>query len=414
MWPIGNGVSSRSRWRTAGLCLGAALLIGALIGCGPSGPREYVHRDVLRRADLEYYWDVALPLLEDERVREMVLLDENLYCLTNENRLWAVEAASGVVKWYKRIAGRDQTVFRPCHADNMVLPEKVSGIQQIMGQAPEITSEPFDAVLINTLSRVLVFDRDTGDKKRDIAFEFPANTGGACDGEFFYVASTKGWCHAIRLASALPVWAVSTAGLVSAPVEYHGGHVYIASRDRSVYAAQAGPLNNVVWRRELPAPIITGFAVDDRGCFVPCQDNRIYALDPMTGEPLWEAFITEGHLLQPIQVSQRSLFQKAEVDKFYAINLANGRLRWTRPDGKLVLAVMNGEVYLLDANGLLEVVNEVLGEVRATLPLVGMELFAANTSVPAIYAGDRQGRLFCIRPINAEPLSSDLLQTAGQ
>ncbi|MCK4275764.1 MAG: PQQ-binding-like beta-propeller repeat protein, partial [Phycisphaerae bacterium] len=201
---------------------------------------------------------------------------------------------------------------------------------------------------------------------------------------------------------------------ITAPIEYHAGHIYVASQDGSLYAAQAGRMNNIIWRRPLPAPITAGFGVDDRGCFVPCEDNRIYALNALTGEPLWDPFICEGHLLEPIQVGVSTLFQRAEGDKFYALNLANGRLRWTRPAGRLILAVISGKAYLLDDTGALQVVDEVLGSVSASLPLTGMELFAANTTAPAIYVGNREGYLFCIRPRRAGRLTAQMLEKSGR
>ncbi len=400
--------------RRALAVLTLAAVLGGVVGCGPGDLPQFVHAGVLAKASLRYYWDMKLSLDEGETVERMYLMDENLYCLTNENRLLVVDAAVGGVKWHARIANKDQTVYRPCHADNVVLPEKVSGIKEILNLAPEAQGELFDAVLINTLSKIFVFDRANGAKKREIQLNFPANTGGACDGELFYVASTKGWCHAFLLREAMRAWAISTAGLITAPIEYHAGHIYVASQDGSLYAAQAGRMNNIIWRRPLPAPITAGFGVDDRGCFVPCEDNRIYALNALTGEPLWDPFICEGHLLEPIQVGVSTLFQRAEGDKFYALNLANGRLRWTRPAGRLILAVISGKAYLLDDTGALQVVDEVLGSVSASFPLTGMELFAANTTAPAIYVGNREGYLFCIRPRRAGRLTAQMLEKSGR
>jgi len=379
-------------------------------GCGPQRLPQFVHEGVLRKANLGYYWDVKLPLEQGEKVRRMYLRDENLYCLTNDNRLWAIEAATGVIKWYARVADRDQTVFAPCHADNVVLPEKTSGIREIMGEQQQPPGEPFDAVLVNTLSKLLVYDRSNGRLKRQVQFDFPANTDGASDGELFYVGATNGWCHALLLREALGAWTIATRAILTAPVRYHGGHVYIGSNDGMLYAVQAGPSDNIVWRKQLPEGVSTGFHVDDRGVFVPCDDNRIYALSALTGQAIWKPFITEGQLRQPIQVSQLSIFQKAELDKFYALNIANGRLRWTRPSGRMVLAVIEGKVYLLDDDGTLEVVDEITGEVSASLPLAGMELFARNTTAPAIYVGDTQGQLFCIRPRGVQPLTEQMLR----
>jgi len=381
-----------------------------LAGCGPGRP-EPVHSDVLAKAGLQYYWQLPLGLARREHLVRLERIDENLYCLTDRHRLIAIDAASGRLKWSADIGGPGTTVFQPTHADGVRLSQQVAGIKEILSPGRAGKLGPFDVVMVNTLSYVLVFDRRTGEVYRKIPFDFAANAGGASDGEFFYVGSTKGWYFAIRVNEAVKAWWLSAADMMTAPLKYYAGRLYLADDSGQVIATAVGEQGRKVWSQKLPAPVTAEFHVDGRGCFVPCDDNRLYAFGLRAGRPLWDRpFVCQGPLRDAVQVAARTIFQFARRDKFYAINLANGKERWSRPDGRKVLAVMDGEVFLLNSSNTLLIVDEMLGTVRASMPLTGWELFAANTAMPAVYAATRDGRLACIRKVEAGYLKPEMLR----
>ncbi len=393
-----------------------SLILSAMVVIAGCGSGDYVqpfeHPDVLERAGLKYYWSLELPLQENEKVEQVWLIDENLYCLSNLNYLWAVDPASGLTKWNARVAGKAQTVFKPAHADGVVLAAKTPGITEILSPTLEVT-EPFDAVLVNTLSKVLVLNRKDGKLVRKIDFNFAANTGGACDGKNFYVGSTDKRCNAIALREEVLIWKVATSALLTAPIVEVGGLIFIGGHDSTLTAAKAGPTSNITWRRHTGGAISTAFAVDSRGCFVGAEDNRIYAFGTTTGQNLWKPFICEGQIRTPIQISQNSVFAYAQDDQFYALNLANGRLRWAMPDGRKVLAVMDGKVYVVGLNQRLFVVDEMLGTLGDGLNLSGMDFLVANTSAPAIYGVNFAGQIRCIRTSDAEYITEEFLKQVG-
>ena len=66
--------------------------------------------------------------------------------------------------------------------------------------------------------------------------------------------------------------------------------------------------------------------------------------------------------------------------------------------------------YVLDDSGNLLVVDEILGKVRASIPLTACDLFADNTSAPAIYLAGTDGRLYCLRQLGAGRLTAEALK----
>ncbi|MGC9454254.1 MAG: PQQ-binding-like beta-propeller repeat protein [Phycisphaerae bacterium] len=400
---------------------GIALAVGvvSIAGCTGNGDGMwdgFTPPEVLAESDLQYYWDIRLPLEGDETIQRLFLLDERLYALSSDNRLFAVDAARGLWDWTVRVAPPEDTVFEPVHADDMVLPAEPIGVMEIMRRVETEMPEPMDAVLINSLQRLLVIDRDDGSIVRDIELGFAANTGGDTDGQRYYVGDTRGWFHCIRLAPAVRAWTLTTEDMLSAPLVCHGDAVYVGGEDGKFYSAAASNERNLLWSRTTTGPITTAFHVDDRGCFVPSEDNRIYAFDPAGGQSLWDVpFVCEGPLRDPIQVGENTIFQYAERDRFYAIRLTDGSPRWSLPEGRRVLAVMDGQAYVIDAGGRLQVRDEVTGELDRSVELRGFSLFADNVSAPAIYVATPDGRITCIRHVEAGYLTvEDLRRDQGE
>ena len=394
---------------TSSLVLGSVVL--AVAGCGGRQTAGTLDPDVLAKAELQYYWTVPVDLERGESISRLLLLKENVYCLTNRHRLIAVDGARGLFKWARTVADADQTVFRPALADNVTLPEQVGGIKQVLSPQSATDIRTFDAILVNTLSYVLVLDRQSGRQVRRIEFDFAANTGGASDGLSFYVGSTDGRYYAIRLAEAIVAWQLAAEDLIAAPVEYHNGNVYVADTSGTLTCARVGQPGKEIWSVPMSGAVTAEFHVDGRGCFVPCDDQRLYAFEPMSGARLWELpFVAQGPMRDPVQVAENTIFQYAEGDKFYAVALTSGKERWSRKDGRTVLAAFDGEVFLLNASDTLLILDEVLGTVKTSLSLTGWQLFAANTTAPAIYVATRDGRLACIRKVAAGQLTPEAMK----
>lgn len=372
--------------------------------------------DVLTKAGLKYYWVGRVPLEVGETVREIYRLDENVYCMTNLNRLIAVDAITGISKWSYPLADPKETVFAPVHADSVMITETLSGVSERLDLSKVPGLAPMKAVMANTLSYLVVLDRSNGRayrKPHEMAFHgFVANDGGATDGLSFFVGSPDGQYEAVTLQDGLIVWTRTTTSHkepISAPIAYYGSKVYVANEAGGLFCTSAGRLGQEQWSAQFDGAVTGAMYVDSRGCFVPCWDHRIYALQPISGEKLWEPFICDGALQEGIQVGEKSIFQYAHRDKFYVVDVATGRLRWTLAQARQILAASGGDVYLRDDRNNLIIADEMLGTRKASLPLVGQTLFVSNPTVAAIYAGNPDGRLFCITPTDVEHLTVEML-----
>ncbi len=393
------------RWLTVCLCV---VLVGiSLSGC--TKPQK-LHEDVLTNAGLQTYWELQLILAEDESIAEIHRVDDTLYCLTDRNTLIAIDALKGRREWTRRIAQPGQPVFAPTHADRVLLADKVTGVAGITDPSKAPVPNVYDTVMINTLSHVLVMDRTNGRIIRKIAFDFAANTNGSSDGKYFYVGSTRGWYYAILLAEAVKGWWLSADGMISAPVKLFGNRLYVADEVGNFIITTTGRKGEKLRTVKLSGSVTAEFHVDAVGCFVPSDDNRLYAFD-LSGNRLWEQpFVCQGPLRQGVQVVNDTIFQFASNDKFYAIDRRTGQARWSHPTARRVLAAIDGDVYLLNESNSLMIVDELRGTVKMSFPMTGWDLLLSNSSAPAIYVATTDGKLACIRKISAGRLTPQMFE----
>ena len=383
------------------------------IGCSTPGAPPVASK-ALAQAGLQYYWqlDVSELLDDGESLTELKLLDEKLYCVTSANRVIAIEAATGAARWSLDIAGPHEKVMGITHFDKMIIASKPLGVSEILGAREPRDMVQFNAVIINTMSKVLVIDRDSKDGKtyRNMPLRFSANSGAATDGQNVYLGSTVGTFHALALAEGLPTWALATDGMISSPLRCYGGNVYVASEDQYFYCATVGRKGRVEWKQRLEGSVTAAFHVDAKGCFVPSSDGHLYAFHPLNGRRLGGPFVCGGDLTRDVQVGDSTLFQYADGDGLYAIDVAKGTSRWHSKVGRRVLGASEGEVYVLSGDKTLMIVDEIMGEVKAKIPMKHMDLFADNVTASPVYAATRAGKLYCIRRLRAGRLTAEMLR----
>lgn len=413
----------------------AATLCLMACGCGSQASMSsgLTHDSVLAKAGLHNYWQLDLQLPRGEKVVKLILIEENLYCLTTSNYLLAVDATSGVRKWSCKVAADGAKVFPPCHGAAVPVDPNYVNVDKVrFPPAPELLLAR-DLLLVNTPDYVLALDRTTGQEVRNIPFgvygpsSFVANTGGSCDGTFFYVGTTHGEVQAIRVNEGVVAWRYSAGSIMSsAPRCFSPGgapRIYVAGGEGDYFILKAGPGVSALWpalgsRRwsAMAGASVAQFHVDDRAAFIPCVNQRVYAFGLSGGDPIWW-FTAKGQLLDDIQVSENSVFQYSRGDKLYALDPSSGKQRWSLRQGRRVLASMPSRgvptAYLVDNARNLLVVDEILGKIQASIPLTGVNLFADNTSATAIYIGNTEGRLVCLRHIGAEHLAPAALKKTG-
>jgi outer membrane protein assembly factor BamB len=390
------------------------LAVSLVGGCGngfSDASVEVISDETLASAGLQYYWQLDLDLPKDEQIIRLHAMDETLYAVTDLNRVFALDASSGVVKWAITVAGPEEKLYQPYHYDALRLTDKPLSAVELIEGPPADEVDEFDAVIWNSYTRALVIDRATGQIYRDIPFAFTANTGAACNGTTMYVGSSDGFVNAVRFAAGSLVWSAPMSGGLTAPMEWGGAEILAADTEGLLVALRPGRLEQRIWSQQLNGPVSAEFSVDHRGLFIGTEENFIYGLTSTSGDELWPAVITQGPIRDPMQVGDHSVFQYARNDRFYALDITSGEVRWTHEDARRVVMLVGGKVYLVDAGGSLLRVDEVLGEQDLSLPMPAMTHFADNVRMPAIFTAAPGGRLYCIRLLSAGYLTPEQIRS---
>lgn len=394
--------------RNVGLLVLIACLAG---GCGlskPNGLSPEVADALVLKADLGVHWELPLELTGRDEIDRLFLVDDMLYCLTRENLLLAIDAERGYVLWSHRVAPEGEKVFAPIHQDGMSITPEPATISDLLEPENVERLPLFDATIINSVAKIMVFRRDTGEIIRDLPLKFAANTGCASDGSQVYIGAANGLARGVKIESGTHTWGLATGGGLFVAPRVHGGMVFVGALER-FHAVRTLSVTayEPQWSQQLNNGHVMGqFHVDARGCFVPSTNNSLYAFSPYTGLPVWKRFICESPLDAPVQVGERTIFQRSRKGILYALDVTNGSLRWSLADARMVLGVHQGAVYVLDDHQNLRVVDEVLGTERASLPLSGLDVYVGNVSGPAVYAASQAGTIICLRPDGEDALAS--------
>ncbi|MCP4376102.1 MAG: PQQ-binding-like beta-propeller repeat protein [bacterium] len=396
------------------------IALNIIVGCTQqptitAAQRAAMHNKELKDAGLKYYWKWKLPL-DGETIVRTYLLDDNLYCLTNTNRLIAIDAAHGVLRWAKwvHVAKPGVEVFDPVHVNNIFItrtpPTKREILQPRKGDLRKAKS--LNGVIISTKTHALLIDQENGDEIRNIKFNFNAGaSAGVCsDGRSLFVPDSRGWYHAILLHQMIENWTMSVEGTVTVAPRYVDDKVIIASEKGRVQVTRSFETRKKIWTRMIHAAIEAPIIATKDYILVPCMDRRLYAFDTSTGQELWTAFDCKKPLTDAPQASEVSAFQYTRGGKFYALALVSGKLRWTLPNARTVLAAMDNNVYLQDSRNRILVVDEIMGDVKNSIQMPPGHMLSANTSAPGIFGVTRNGSMYCIRSVNAGYLTAETLR----
>jgi outer membrane protein assembly factor BamB len=369
----------------------------------------------LREHGLRIYWDRQAQLRPGETIARQYLLDENVYYLTNLNTLLCYNARTGVFKWACNVAPANTPVFAPAHVDEVTFPDDTLGMPEILAPETIQYAQSFDAVTINTLSYVMLINRETGHVVRspdEGRFDdFAADGPGVCDGINYFVGSPTGRCYALDLLAGdgVEAWREDAYGSIGAAVRYYNDRVYFASYDGLLRCFKTVPEIEFIWAKITQGRLVTDFLIHRGRLLLPCETNRLYCLDALNGEELWPPFITRGDLTTPVQASEDTIFQYADDDGLYAVDLHTGEQRWRLADGRYVAAVVEGVAYVIDANQQMRLIDELSGEQIGMIDMSDFTMIMPNADGSAIYAVTDDQILYCLRPLSAGYLTPDML-----
>ena len=328
-----------------------------------------VANDILREAGLGQAWQVKLALKEGERVEKLMLLGDNVYALTSDNYLFAVNRTTGEPAFGQQLATAGFPVLEPQLCENKLV--VVAG------------------------NRILQIDTSLGTIARTQVVDYTVVCPAVQNDTYFYVAETGRRVHAIGLASnALSFEAA--AGNDSMPTSL------AATNDDVVFTTDKGNVVSVsatepkrLWQFDAADTITAQIVRDNNDVYAASWDTNLYRLNASTGKRIWQ-YQLGGKLKHAPSVTSSRVYQYVAGRGVTAIDKQTGLPLWTADDGVGLLAQMSGRTYLITDKQTIGVIDNATHKRLYTINVAKASLYAANTIDGKIYVADKMGRVACI------------------
>lgn len=342
---------------------------------------DYLPTVELQSAGLKRYWQLQLPIDPGQIVRDLYLVDDQLYATTEDGYVYAMDAASGAIRWSKRVTSGGYRVLRPCHAG--------------------------DRVVFVTPATVSQYDRRYGHPIRRFDLRFPAAGPAISDGSHIYLGGLDRRFYCFYVNDDFETWKFLTGGPILATPAIENGVLYVASDDSGLYACTLNRMRR--WISRTTGPNTANVVVDENGVYVASQDHSLYLFEKNTGGRRWRARFSSALEEGPITTPEVA-YQYSEDDGLVALDVRtfadDERTLWTVRDGRTLLTLHEKNVFALSTAGEVLVIDKTGGEVKQRIVAPGFTLAAPSPANATIYLASSNGRIFCGRPRDAAPLQA--------
>lgn len=198
----------------------------------------------------------------------------------------------------------------------------------------------------------------------------------AADAKHLYYASRDKNLYALDAASGKEVWRVAAGDLMTATPALHGGNVIFAAFDGKVQAVSALD-GKPRWSFDAKLAVPGDLVIAGDRVLVGSRSYDLIALDAASGRELWRRYYWFSWIESPPVVRDGVIYTgSSDATHIYAINLADGSLRWktsvpgwswqrTAVNDSLVIAGTAGAgAYPGSRNGALMALDRASGAIR--------------------------------------------------
>ena len=178
-------------------------------------------------------------------------------------------------------------------------------------------------------------------------------------------AGTDQGLYSLDLATGKEKWSMPFTGAkdrwIAAPLVINDT-IYAPNNDGSLYALKLAT-GELLWSLSIGHPLWGAPVTDGKLIFLTSLDHFLYAIDPQSQKIIWKVDLGGSAAGSPaLSADETTLYVGSFSSKFFAINAANGSIRWTANtnawiwsdpsinDTNVYFADIDGQVYALDAS----------------------------------------------------------------
>jgi outer membrane protein assembly factor BamB len=453
----------------------AGLLLCALLA-GPIYAADFLAEKDLKALGVQRYWHAELPLPHNASLAKIVQLDDTIYAMTDTNVVYAIHAATGIIRWSNIVADPGQAIRGPTHAQQFVFFTTPGTVRVMNRQSGESQGEPraLHGVVIDVVHDTATIsigeahgvragdvfnvmrmgssgeaDKDaiarlqitaleqkkakgrltrldvakrvmSGDvvmanvvlPLSEVKLPFAASSAAVADETRLFFGAANQRFYSLNIRTGFQNWQLLTPKTVSATPVLQEDELLIAGEDGQVISLTKVDRTKN-WSFETEGPIFADLAMDPNRVYVASSDRSLYCLDRKSGHRIWrERFDTPLH--EPPVLCKGRLFQPVPQQGLLALDAETGKRLWRREEDARFLAQFDDDAYLLTAPGSARVVkvDPATGKEKCAGEAQCVTLAAASQSEQSIVLATKLGELACLRSEKAPRLTPGQLAEA--
>jgi outer membrane protein assembly factor BamB len=333
-----------------------------------------VSPELLKHAKLEIVWQTQLLLEQNERLKDLHILGNRIYAMSNRNYIVSVDREKGGVIF--------ERAFAP-------LGFRVVGL--------ELYNDELFSIVGSTLIEInLEFGTERGNTPLVFGIVCPA----ARNSSYFYVSGIDGRIHTLRADDKVQVFEVSADNdsMITSIIADDNFVIFGTEGGNVVSIMPDGPQR--LWQFDAAGSITGRIVRDGDSLFFASKDTNVYRVDIVDTsqrEFVWK-YQTEAVLDKAPRVTSEVVYQHVRYKGLEAINRKSGKLMWEVQGGIDLLAETAGKAYVI-AKGKLIVMDNKKAQRLHSVNFAGVSKYTANMADSKIYIANETGRIACLKPI---------------
>ncbi len=333
-----------------------------------------VSPELLKHAKLEIVWQAELVFEEGEHLRDLYILGNRIYALSDRNYIVSLDRAKGGV------------IF-----------ERSFGAVGLRIVGLELYNDELFSIVGSELVEV---NPEFGTERGSLPLEFGAVCPPARNSSYFYLSGNDGRIHTLRAEDKVQVFeaAAGNDSMITSIIADENFIVFGTEAGNVISITPDGPRR--LWQFDAAGGIAGPIIRAGESLFFASKDTNIYRIDMVdtsTCEFVWK-HQTAAMLDRAPRVTPEVVYQHVLYKGLFAINRESGKAMWEVPGGIDLLVESAGKAYVI-GKGRLVVMDNKKGKRLYSVNFAGISKYASNTSDTKIYIANKTGRIACLKPI---------------
>jgi outer membrane protein assembly factor BamB len=333
-----------------------------------------VSPELLKHAKLEIVWQAELLFEQGENLRDLHILGNRIYALSNHNYIVSLNREKGGV------------IF-----------ERSFGTIGLRILGLELYNDELFSIVGSELVEV---NPEFGTERSTRILEFGAVCPPARNSSYFYLSGTDGRIHTLRADDKVQVFEVAAdnASMITSIMADENFVVFGTEGGNVVSIMPNGPIR--LWQFDAAGGIAGPIIRDGESLFFASKDTNVYRVDmvdPSMRKFVWK-YQTAAMLDRAPRVTPEVVYQHVLYNGLSAIDRKSGKLMWEVPGGMDLLVEAAGKAYVI-AKGRLVVMDNKKAKRLYSVNFAGISKYTANMADSKIYIANKTGRIACLKPI---------------